>query len=156
MAERYGAAVAGRAGVNTADTIMFQLRSTSAAVRLKVYQIVVAVQSAPSNAPVFYITRASANGTSSTTLAGQVTDSADPTSLGTLDSAWSVNPTITTANKIDAGALPVTAGSTWVFPFWDEPLVLQASTTAGGICVVNSVAAGATLGSFTCSFRWSE
>ena len=156
MAERFGAGVAGKAGTNTADTVMFELRATAATVRLRVLQIVVAVQSAPSTAPVFYLTRASANGTSSTTLVGQPIDSADPTSLATFDSAWSAAPTITAANKIDVGPVPVTAGSTWVFSFWDEPLVLQASTTAGGLCIVNSPATGATTGTFAASARWIE
>jgi hypothetical protein len=143
--------------VNAADTVMFQLRSTTTATRLEIFQIVVGVQSAPSNAPVFYLTRASANGTSSTTLAGQIMDSADPAAAGTLDSAWSVAPTVTPANKIQVGPMAVTAGGGWVWTFpSDAPLRLATSTTAGGLAVVNAVASGTTLGSFTCSVLWRE
>lgn len=153
---RYGAGVTGRAGVNTADTVLFQLRATSAVQRLKVLQIVFAVQSAPSTAPQPYLTRATANGTSSTTLAGQAYDPADATAIGTLDSAWSVNPTVTTANKIAVGAMAVTAGGGWVWDLRDMPIVLAASTTAGGLCIVNAAASGATLGTVSCNVVWQE
>lgn len=156
MSGRYGAGVTNKAGVNTADTIMFQLRATATTERLRVVQVVYAVLTAPSTAPQPYLTRASANGTSSTTLAGQPFDSAETSALGTFDSAWSANPTITTANKIAVGSMATTAGGGWVWDFRDSPIVLAASTTAGGLCIVNAAASGATAGAFSCSVIWEE
>ena len=153
---RYGAGVTNKAGVNTADTIMFQLRATATTQRLLVRQVVFAVLTAPTNAPQPYLTFATANGTSSTTLAGQKYDNSDAAAIGTLDSAWSANPTITTTNKLAVGAMAVTAGGGWIWDFRDLPLVMQASTTAGGLAVVNAAATGATVGAFSISCVWDE
>ena len=153
---RYGAGVTNRAGVNSADTILFQLRATGTTQRLLVRQVVFAVLTAPTNAPQPYLTFASANGTSSTTLAGQKFDNADAAALGTFDSAWSGNPTITTANKLTVGAMAVTAGGGWIWDFRDVPLVMQASTTVGGLCIVNAAASGATVGAVSASVIWDE
>lgn len=152
---RFGAGVAGKAGVNTADTAYFQVRETATAQRLKLLQIVVAVQSAPTTAPVFYLARSTAIGTVTTTIAGQAFDPADSSAKGTLDSAFSVAPTFTAANKIAVGPMAVTAGGGWVFDFRDMPIVLAASTTAG-LVIANANASGATLGSFACSAMWQE
>jgi hypothetical protein len=152
---RYGAG-ASRAGINTADSVYFQLRATTAAQRIKVLEVVVGVAVAPTTAPSFYLTRSSAVGTSTATLAGQPLDPADPTpGIGTFDSTWSAAPTITAANKIQVGALAVTAGGAWVWSFRDWPLVMAAATTSG-LCVVNASASGATLGTFVCSYLWQE
>ena len=152
---RFGAGVAGKAGVNTADTAYFQIRATATAQRLKLLQVVVAVQSAPTTAPVFYLARSTAIGTVTTTLAGQPYDTADSTAKGTLDSAFSVAPTFTAANKIAVGPMAVTAGGGWVWDFRDMPLIIPDLTTAG-IVVVNANASGATVGSFACSAVWQE
>ncbi len=150
---RYGAG-ASRAGINTADSVLFQLRPTSTAQRIKVLEVVVGIAVAPSTAPSLYLTRSTAVGTSTATLAGLPLDPADATAIGTLDSTWSANPTITAANKIQTGSLAVTAGGAWVWSFRDWPLVLAASTSAG-LCVVCS-ASGTTTGTFTCSMMWQE
>jgi hypothetical protein len=152
---RYGAGVTNRAGINTADSVYFQLRPTSTSQRIKVLQIVIAVLTAPSNAPQPYLTRSSAIGTNTATIAGLPYDSGDAASIVTLDSTWSAAPTITAANKIAVGAMGVTAGGGWIWDFRDMPLVMQASTTAG-LCVVNAAASGATTGAFSCSFVWQE
>jgi hypothetical protein len=151
---RYGAG-ASRAGINTADSVYFQLRPTSAAQRLKVLEIVVGIALAPSTAPSLYLTRSSAVGTSTATLAGQPLDVADAAAIGTLDSTWSAAPTITAANKMGVGALATTAGGAWVWSFRDWPLVMAADTT-DGLCVCNANLSGATAGTFTCSMLWQE
>jgi hypothetical protein len=151
---RYGAGVTNRAGINTADSVLFQLRPTNTAQRIKLLEVVVSVYTAPSNAPQLYLTRSTAVGTSTATLAGQALDPADAAAMGTFDSTWSAAPTITAANKIQVGGLAVTAGGAWVWTFRDWPLVLAASTSAG-LCVCSN-ASGATLGAFTCSMLWQE
>lgn len=149
--------VTGKAGVNTANTIMWQLRQTAATARLRVLSVTVAVETAPTTGPIFYLTRATANGTSSTTKVGLPWNNTETvTALGTLDSAWSVNPTVTTADKLKIGPVPATIGAGWMFDFRDDPLPLQASTTVGGLCIVNSNASGATLGAFSVGVTWLE
>lgn len=147
---RYGAGVTNKAGVNTADTVYFQVRPTTTGQRVKILQIVFAVLTAPTTAPQPYLTRSTAIGTVTTTIAGQSYDPADAASITTLDSAFSVAPTITTANKIAVGAMAVTAGGGWIWDFRDMPLIMAASTTAG-LCIVNAAASGATVGAFSCS-----
>ena len=82
-------------------------------VRLRVIEIGIAISVAPTTAPSFQISRATATlGTASTTLAGQMFDSADGSSgagVGIFESAWSVAPTINTTYHRMFG-LPVTAG----------------------------------------------
>jgi hypothetical protein len=141
--------------VNTADTAYFQVRATATAQRLKLLRVVVAIQVAPTTAPVFYVARSTAIGTVTTTLAGQPFDTADSAAKGTLDSAFSVAPTFTTGNKMDVGPMAVTAGGGWVFDFRDSPLVIPDLTTAG-IVIVNANASGATTGTFSCAAQWQE
>lgn len=151
---RYGAG-ASRVGINVADSVYFQLRPTTTAQRIKVLEVVVGIAVAPTTAPSLYLTRSTAAGTSTATLAGQPFDPADAAAMGTLDSTWSAAPTIVAANKIQTGSLAVTAGGAWVWSFRDSPLVLDKITTAG-LCVVNANASGATTGTFTCSMLWQE
>lgn len=151
---RYGAG-ASRAGINTADSAYFQLRPTSAIQRLKLLEVVVGIAVAPTTAPSLYLTRSTAVGTSTATLAGLPLDPADAASIATLDSTWSVNPTFTAASKLAVGALAVTAGGAWVWSFRDSPLVMAADTT-DGLVVANANASGATTGTFTCSMLWQE
>jgi hypothetical protein len=156
MAAYYGAG-ATRAWLNATDSVHFQLRPTGTTQRIKVYQVIVNVAVAPTTAPVWYLTRSTAIGTNTTTLAGQPLDGADAASIATLDSVFSVAPTITAANKITVGGLATTAGGTfvWTFPI-DAPIVLAASTTAG-LCVVDATASGVTTANgVTCSMVWSE
>ena len=152
---RFGAGVSGKAGVNTANTAYFQLRQTATGQRLKILQIVVSVETAPTTAPSFYLSRSTANGTVTTTLAGQPFDPADSAAKGTLDSAFSVAPTFNTTNKMAVGPMAVTAGGGWIWDFRDMPLIV-ADAVASGLVIVNANASGATLGAFACSAMWQE
>lgn len=143
-----------KAGVNTAGTIMWQLRPTSASQRMKVLEIGIGVSVAPTTAPSFQLARSTAVGTSTTTAAGQPYDQADTASIGTLDSAWSVNPTSTGVTLRQSG-LAVTAGGQLFWAFYDLPLVMFADTT-DGLLIVNANASGATLGTMTCYMVWQE
>jgi hypothetical protein len=143
-----------KAGVNTAGTIMWQLRPTTAAQRLKVLEIGIGVSVAPTTAPSFQLARSTAVGTSSTTAAGQPYDPADAAAIGTFDSAWSVNPTSSGTTMRQAG-LAVTAGGQLFWTFYDRELIMTADTT-DGLLVINANASGATAGTMTCYMVWQE
>jgi len=151
---RYGAAFS-VAGTNTANTFVVNLTNTGTAVRMKVVQLAVGIAVAPTTAPSFYLSRATARGTNTTTLAGQAFDPGDPASAGTLDLTNSVAPTFSTSLKIAGGGLSTTAGGWWIWDFRDSPLIVQA-TAASGVSIVNASASGATTGTFAGYAIWEE
>lgn len=151
--DRYAASNS-KAGVNTANTIMWQLRSTAATTRIRLLEVGLGIKGAPTTAPAFQLRRTTAVGTSSTTTAGTPHDPLDSAALGTFDSAWSVNPTLDTPAFRET-VMAVTAGGQTFWTFYDEPLWIPASTTAG-LAIVNTVATGATLGTFVCYMVWEE
>lgn len=144
-----------RAGINAANSAYAQLRNTGTASRLYVVEIGIGVGVAPTTAPSFYLSRSTAVGTSTATLAGQPSDPGETTAAGTLDSTWSAAPTFSTSNFMRNGALAVTAGGMIIWTFYDAPLVVPASTTAG-LVLANANASGATTGTFTGYFDWDE
>jgi hypothetical protein len=156
MAIRFQAALS-RAGINTAGPQLYwQLRSNGT-VRLRVIEIGIAISVAPTTAPVFQISRATATlGTASTTLAGQQFDSSDGAATGIFESAWSGAPTINTTYHRMFG-LPVTAGGgfIWTFPL-DTPLVIGGAATAHALQITNANASGATTGTMTAYCVWEE
>jgi len=152
---RYSAGAAGRAGINTANSAYFAIRNTGTAERLYVVEIGIGVSTAPTTAPNFFISRATAAGTSTTTLAGQANDPGETAATGTFDSAWSAAPTFSTTNFIRAGGLATTAGGMLIWTFYDAPLVVPASTSAP-IVIGNAAASGATLGAFFAYATWDE
>lgn len=154
MSGRYSAAAA-TSGINTANSANFQLRPTGTATRMYVVEIGMNVSVAPSTAPSFYLSRSTAIGTVTTTLAGQPHEPAETAASGTFDSVFSVQPTFSTTNRLSQGGLAVTAGGQLIWTFYDAPIVLAASTTAG-LVLVNANASGATLGTFTAYARWDE
>lgn len=154
MSGRYHAA-ATRAGINTANSAYFQLRNTGTASRLYVVEVGFGVVSAPSTAPILYLARSSATGTSTATLAGQPGDPGETASAGTFDSTWSAAPTFSTTNLIRIGGMATTAGGWVIFTFYDAPLVVPASTSQG-LVIANQAASGATLGSFSAYAAWDE
>jgi hypothetical protein len=150
---RYGAGVT-RAGINTADTAWFNLVGGTGD-RLQVREVKVNIAVAPTTPPVFYLARTTARGTQASTLLGQNFDLADAPTIGTLDvtGTGGSQPTFTAASRIDIQGMPVTAGGTLVFPFYDDPIVIPA-TAAAGLALCNAVASGATTGTFYCSMIW--
>ena len=143
------------AGVNTANTQVINLANTGTTQRLRVLQIAVGVASAPSTAPSFYISRATARGTQSTTVAANPFDTGDAAAIGTLDTAWTVAPTFSTTAQLVRGGLSTTAGGWWVWDFRDSPLIVP-NTAASGLVLANANAAGATVGTFTGHCIWEE
>lgn len=151
---RYSVGVS-KAGVNAVNTVMWQIRCPTGADRLRVREVLLTVDTAPTTAPQFVLARSTAIGTSSTATAGQQTDPADAAALSFLDSAWSSAPTFATAGPfLKRATLPVTAGSgiLWAWPA-DAPLIVPVNA---GLVVANLVAAGATVGAFTCTVDWDE
>ena len=142
------------AGVNTANTQTANLLGGTSE-RIYVRQIAVGVAVAPTTAPSFYLSRSTARGTQTATLAGQPLDPADVASTTTLDTTWSVAPTFSTSNFIVRGGLAVTAGGWWVWDFRDSPLIIPA-TSGAGITLANANASGATTGTFAGYFMWDE
>lgn len=151
MANRYQAALS-RAGINTAGPQLYwQLRSNASA-RLRIIELGISISVAPTTAPLFQISRATASlGTASTTLTGQALDAADVTATGIFESAWSAAPTINTTYHRMFG-LPVTAGGgfIWAWPT-DSPLILPASAA---LQITNANASGATTGTFAAYIVW--
>jgi hypothetical protein len=152
---RYGAGVS-PAGINTANTAYANLVGGTGD-RLLVVRIVVNIAVAPTTAPSLYLARTTARGTQASTLAGQVFDAGDVVSIGTLDvcGTGASQPTFTNTNKIDVGGLAVTAGGSWVWTFYDKPLIVPA-TAGAGLAVANANASGATTGTFLVSYTWDE
>lgn len=151
----YRAAVNARAGVNTANSVLFQLKA-GAAGRCRINEIVWTVASAPTNAPQLLVARATAVGTSSTTVAGTPTDPADAASGGTFDSAWSSAPTFSTTGPfLFATTLPTTAGSIFYWSAADEQNHLVLASSAG-IVFACANASGNTTGSHSIQVAWEE
>lgn len=144
-----------RAGINTANSPVANLTNTGTTDRLYVLEVAVGIAVAPTTAPAFYLSRATARGTQTATLAGQPLDPAEVAAVGTLDTTWSVNPTFSTTNFLTRGSLAVTAGGFLVWTFYDNPLVV-AATAASGLTLANANASGATTGTFAGYFKWEE
>ena len=154
MAARYAAGFS-VAGVNTANTQAVNLANTGTTQRLRVMQIAIGIAVAPTTAPSFYIARATARGTQSTSVTANPFDGNDAAAIGTLDTAWSVAPTFSTTAQLVRGGLSTTAGGWWIWDFRDYPLVIP-NTTASGLVIANANASGTTTGTFTGHFIWEE
>lgn len=154
MSGRYGAGFT-LSGTNTANTQSAALINTGTAIRLAIRIIKIGIAVAPTTAPSFYLSRVTARGTQTTTLAGQPFEPAETTAAGTVDSAWSGAPTFSTSLFMDRLGLATTAGGWIVWDFRDSPLIVPA-TTGAGLAIVNANASGATTGTFQGSFTWDE
>lgn len=153
MANRYQAALS-RAGINTAGPQLYwQLRS-GASNRIRIVELGISVVVAPTTAPNFQISRATASlGTASTSLAGQPLDAADAAATGILESAWSGAPTInTTYHRMMGLAVTAGGGFIWTWPV-DSPLILPVSAA---LQITNANASGATTGTFAAYVVWEE
>ena len=128
--------------------------NTSTAQRIDIVQIIVGIATAPSTAPSFYLSRVTVRGTA-TAAAGQPYDVNDQTSLGAVDSTYTVQPTFSTSLKLGQAGLAVTAGGYWVWDLRDYGITIPA-TAGTGLAIVNQNASGATAGLFTGSFIWEE
>lgn len=135
-----------KAGVNTANTVMWQIRAPTRVARIK--ELGVFVEVAPTTAPQFVLARATAGGTSTTSTAVQPGNPAAAAGTVTIDSAWSAAPTFTTAGPfLGKATLPVSAGAGLFFPLGDG-IWLRSGTATDNLVIANAVAAGTTVGSF--------
>lgn len=143
-----------KAGVNTANTVMWQVRAPTRLTRIKTVGIFVEV--APTTAPQFVLARATAGGTSTTSTVGQLGNPIGIAATTTVDSAWSSAPTFTTSGPFLAKAtLPVTAGSGVYFDI-GEGIWCRNGTATDNLVIANAVATGATVGSFGLHVIWDE
>jgi hypothetical protein len=143
-----------KAGVNTANTVMWQLK-TAAADRMHIRELGIFVNTAPTTAPLFALARSTALGTATTSVLGQAMDNGDPAATGLAESAWSSAPTFATGGPfLRLAGLPVTAGSGLIWTFaYGECIVVPVSA---GLCIANINASGATLGNFVFYVSWTE
>lgn len=140
-----------RAGINTANSPVANLWVPTR--KSIVREIGVAIQTAPTTAPLFALQRSTARGTQTTTLTPIAGGLSAPTATTVLDTAWSVNPTWTTAAPYMRGfALPVTAGGGYI---WTFPQGIEIASGAG-LMLFNVNASGATLGAFAFYFSYEE
>lgn len=132
-----------RAGANTANTQMFQLRAGAGQTILLV-EFAISVEVAPTTGPAWRLNRPTAAGTASTQVVPQPEDPDNTAALGRLDSAWSVAPTAA-AVDLRRYATPNAIGSGIVWTFYDRPFRIPA---AGALLLINGNATGATTGTF--------
>lgn len=142
-----------RAGTNTAGTNYWGLIPGTATAPARIREIGIGVAVAPANAPAFYISRQTAAGTYSTTLAGQPSDGTATTTSQYNFQTYSANGTFSATNFLRYGALAATAGGLLVWTFYDEPLIVSPT---GGIVITNANATAATLGTFVAYAVWDE
>jgi len=137
-----------KAGVNTANTIMWQLRSSTTEGTIYLRELGLSVKVSPTTGPSWRLNRPTALGTSSATATPLTEDAGNVVAaLSRLDTTWSVNPTLA-ATDMREYATPNAIGSGIVWTWPDKPLTIGVGATAGGLCLVNGNAAGTTLGTF--------
>lgn len=100
MGARYGSNFS---ATNTASsTVPMSVITTGGTKRVRVYGLIVGCEAAPANqASQFSFRRTSARGTSSATVTPNPLDPADGAFLGTFDTGWSGNPTITANSDLE-------------------------------------------------------
>lgn len=140
--------------MNTAATTMWNLWSTGAT--LWVQTVIISMPVATTTIPDLYVTRSTARGTQTTTAAGNPLDPSDSSTVtGTLDSAWSANPTVNAVTSaLYRLPLALAAGAT----FYMTAEILNSPWVRGsaGLAIVNGNASGATTGTFTINAIWRE
>jgi hypothetical protein len=140
-----------KAGVNTANTIMWQLKA-SATERYELLEVTISAKAAPTTAPSWRLNRGTALGTSTATIQPQPEDPDDDTASTLLDTTWSANPT---AGGVDLRefAHPAAIGNGIVWTFYNKPIQVNRST---GLLFINGNASGATLGTLTITCTFDE
>ena len=151
---RYGVSHT-KAGVNTADTVMWQIRPGSND-DVFIYEIGLSIAVAPTNGPMWRLTRSTTLGTATAQVAPVLEDPGSNTANCRLDQTWSSAPTIGAQSAFtDLRRFTTTSalGNGIVWTWYDKPLVIQAGT---GLSISNGVASGATLGSLQIYVRFDE
>lgn len=153
MSATYGVAL-NRAGVNTANTVLAELR-TAATARAILRQLKITMAVLPTTAPRLVLARASNTPTSGTNNVPLPFDAADAAALSSFfTTGWGTVPTFATGGPwLDVAGLPLTLGAGFVWTYPGQGLVVPVS---GSLLLANLNASGATLGSFDISAIWEE
>lgn len=135
-----------KAGVNTANTIMWQLRAGTAA-RIQLLELGLSVITAPTVGPAWELNRPTAVGATFTSVTPQTEDDpADVTAaLGRLDHVMGTLPTLASTD-LRKYATPNAIGSGIVWTWYDEPLRIAPTLS---LAIVNGNATSTTLGLFS-------
>jgi hypothetical protein len=131
-----------KAGINTANSLMWQLRPVTN--RSYLLELGLSVAVAPTNGPEFILSRSLTLGTSSATVVPQIEGSLGKAATLLLDTTWSVAPTTATI-PMRRYAVPNAIGSGVVWTWYDKPLEIDLGATFA-IQIVNGNASGVTLG----------
>ncbi len=147
---RYSATTT-KAGVNTANTIMWALKA-GASQRVHLLELGLSVEVAPTTGPAWRINRPTAVGTATATVTPQAEDPGVVTAATLLETTWSAAPTLA-GTDLRRFAIPNSIGSGIVWTWYDMPLVIPAG---GSLAIVNGNAAGATLGTLSLYLLFGE
>lgn len=141
------------AGVNAADAVLANLK-TAAGMRALIREIFVGIEVLPTAAPIFGLKRMNAVGTGAITNATVMQhDVADGAVQSALETAWAtLRPTVT-GGSARRGAVPLALGNGFLFDFTNRPMIVPVSA---GLCIVNRIASGATVGTFGGYVTWEE
>lgn len=153
MSARYSVSL-NRAGVNTANTVLAELRAAATA-RIFVEEIGITMAVLPSTAPRFVLARPTntpAGGTNNVPIAHDAADAAALSSF--FLTGQTTVPTFATAGPwLQVAGLPLTLGAGLIWTFPGNGLIVP---TSGSLLLANLNASGATLGSFDIYFKWRE
>jgi hypothetical protein len=143
-----------RAGVNTANTVMAELRTPSTT-RAIVREIGISFGTLMSTAPRFALARPTNTPAGGTNNVPVPHDPADGASLSSFFlTGQSTAPTFTTAGPyLQVAGLPLTLGAGLVWVFGGSGLVVPVSSS---LLLANLNASGATLGSVDLYVKWEE
>jgi len=144
-----------KAGVNTANTVMWQLRNPASR-RALINQIGIFIETVPTTAPQFRITRSLTLGTSNATSVLQPGDPESPPANLVLDTGWSAAPTFTTAGPFYDGWPQMNAIGQGVVYTYSDLWVPAGTAATSGLQIVNLAATGATFGLFGLQLRIDE
>jgi hypothetical protein len=122
---RYTAAA--NSTTTTTGTARIQLESPSGS---KVRLVEIGLTIAAATASTYGLYRSATVGTGSTAIVPVPHDNLSGAATGVVETAWSAAPTISTNVPLRRITLPATAGSGFIWQFYDDPIVVPAS---GGI-----------------------
>ena len=143
-----------RAGVNTANTVMTEIR-TAATARAVLREVGVSFGTLTATAPRFVLARPTntpAGGTNNVPIPHDTSDGAALTGFYT--TGQTTVPTFATGGPfLKVAGIPLTLGAGFIWTFPGQGLLVP---TSSSLLLANLNASGATLGSFDIYFTWEE
>lgn len=141
------------AGVNAADGVLFNLKTTSTD-RAWLREVGFFIETASTSAPQYGLKRMNAVGTGAiTTATAAASDAADGTNSAVLETAWATTRPTVTGGSFRRAMVANTIGNGVIFDFTARPIIIPVSA---GLCGVMLNAAGATLGVHGGYVVWEE